>query len=341
MNKTTNAPLAVTIGEPAGIGPDLVLQLFARRKELELPAFIAYGNADFLKARARRLGLDISVSATSPAQANGKFRRSLPVLETGGKVADVPASPARGGAQMAMQAIARATGDCLTGACRALVTAPINKAALQRIGFKHPGHTEFLAHLCAGGGEEPVPVMMLVHGDLRVVPLTIHVPLSRVPGLVNTQAIVRKTRIVARDLENRFGLKAPRIALTGLNPHAGEEGTMGHEDENEILPAVALLRKEGIDVHGPFPADTAFYPPNWRNHDVVIAMYHDQALIPIKTLAFDEAVNVTLGLPLIRMSPDHGTAFDLAGNGKASVQSMLEALRLADRLSSPHPRSSP
>jgi len=331
---TGNEPLAISIGEPAGIGPDLILQIYQRRNQLQPPPFIVYGNLKFLKERSQRLGLDLGFALATPDKAGKIFPKALPVFDLEADILDQPGKPVPEAGKVVLEAIARATGDCLTGACRALITAPINKAALANIGFGFPGHTEFLAHLCAGGGEEPIAVMMLAHDDLRVVPLTIHVALARVPELISTQMIVRKTRIIANDLTRRFGIKTPKIAITGLNPHAGEEGTMGDEEHDIIKPAIALLKREGHDVTGPLPADTMFHLPNWRLYDVVVAMYHDQALIPIKTVAFDKAVNVTLGLPIVRTSPDHGTAFDLAGSGKASYQSMLAAIRMADKMTS-------
>ncbi len=325
-------PLAISMGEPAGIGPDLIVQLYQQRQQLKLAPFVVYGNLQLLAARSRRLGLELEFAASTPAAAADVFAKALPVCDIEADIADRPGKPVAKTGKLVLEAIALASGDCLTGACRALVTAPIHKAALTNIGFGFPGHTEFLAHLCAGGGEAPIAVMMLAHDDLRVVPLTIHVPLAQVPELVTTQMIVRKTRIVARDLSTRFGIEKPRIGVTGLNPHAGEAGTMGQEEQNIIEPAIALLGREGINVSGPLPADTLFHPPRWRQFDVVIAMYHDQALIPIKTVAFESAVNATLGLPIVRTSPDHGTAFDLAGSGKASNQSMLAAIRLADKM---------
>ncbi len=320
------------MGEPAGIGPDLILMLYTRRKELRVPPFLVYGSLTLLKQRASRLGLTLDMVAATPSDAVARFSRSLPVADIEADLADTPGATSPIGGKVVLEAIARATGDCLTRACRALVTAPINKAALKKVGFTHPGHTEYLADLCAGGGDVPTPVMMLAHDTLRVVPLTIHVPIAEVPELITTQLVVRKGRIVAEGLRKCFGIAKPRMAVTGLNPHAGEEGTMGLEDRDEIAPAVALLRREGIEVTGPLPADTLFYPEHWQNYDVVLAMYHDQALIPIKTVAFEEAVNVTLGLPILRTSPDHGTAFDLAGSGKASAKSMLAAIRLADQM---------
>jgi len=326
-------PLAITMGEPAGIGPDLILMLYARRHELGLPPFAVYGHGRLLAARAERLGLKISTAALAPAEAEAAFATVLPIVDIAGDVADLPGSPSQVSGAMVIETIRRATLDTLHGACRGLVTGPIAKQVLYGAGFRYPGHTEFLAALCAEGNGAPrLPVMMLAHEDLRAVPLTIHVPLSAVPGLITGRLIADTIRIVARDLRTRFGIAAPKLAVCGLNPHAGEGGTIGDEDLGIIAPALTGLRDEGIDVDGPLPADTVFYPPHWRRYDAVIAMYHDQALIPIKTIAFEDAVNVTLGLPIVRTSPDHGTAFDIAGSGKASASSMLAAIRLADRL---------
>ena len=231
-----------------------------------------------------------------------------------------------------MESIARAVSETLSGACRGIVTGPIHKAALYTAGFRYPGHTEYIAALCANGGAVPMPVMMLVHEALRVVPLTIHVPLRDVPGLITAKLIRDTVHIVEHDLRTRFGIAKPRLAVTGLNPHAGEGGTIGTEDRDIILPTVIDLQHNGSLVDGPVSADTIFHLPNWQKYDAAIAMYHDQALTPIKTAAFDQGGNVTLGLPPVRTSPDHGTAFDLVGTGKASVSSMLAAIRVADRL---------
>jgi 4-hydroxythreonine-4-phosphate dehydrogenase len=323
------------MGEPGGIGPDLILQLFSERQALGLPAFVVYGHAEFLRARAARLSLDVEIVATTPAEGRELFARALPVVEIEGLVPDKPGEATPVSASVVIGAIARAVEDTLRGACRGLVTAPIHKGALYSAGFKHPGHTEYLAELCAGGGTPRMPVMMLAHEDLRVVPATIHVPLNAVPRLITTDLIQTTARTLAHDLRTRFGIAEPRIGVAGLNPHAGESGTIGLEELDTIGPTVATLRHEGMNIEGPFPADTLFYLPHWRQYDAVIAMYHDQALIPIKTVAFEDAVNVTLGLPIVRTSPDHGTAFELAGTGKASNASFLAAIRLADTLTGP------
>jgi 4-hydroxythreonine-4-phosphate dehydrogenase len=320
------------MGEPAGIGPDLILRLYAERQASGLPPFLVYGNAAFLRQRAHRLGFEFPIADAVPEAAAAAFPTALPVSNVDGLVSDRPGEPSALAAPVVIESIAQATACVLRGACRALVTAPIHKAVLIGAGFAYPGHTEYLAALCAGSGTPRLSVMMLAHDDLRVVPLTIHVPLRQVPGLITTDLITSTARIVAHDLRSRFHIAEPKIAVTGLNPHAGEGGSMGSEDLDCIAPAIAGLRQEGMEIEGPFPADTIFYPPHWRQYDAVIAMYHDQALIPIKTVAFDGAVNLTLGLPIVRTSPDHGTAFDLAGSGGGSPASMLAALQMADRM---------
>lgn len=320
------------MGEPAGIGPDLLLRLYAERSENGVAPFIVFGNARFLAARAARLGLSLKICATRATEACAVFPEALPVVDIEGLMPDHPGTTSHMTAPLVIAAISEATGSVLSGTCRGLITAPIHKGALYEAGFQHPGHTEFLAELCANNGPVPLPVMMLAYEDLRVVPLTIHVPLSQVVGLVTPELLAKTAHTLAHDLRTRFGIATPKIGVTGLNPHAGEGGTIGLEELDLIGPTVARLAHEGMAISGPFPADTLFYPPHWRQYDAVIAMYHDQALIPIKTIAFEAAVNVTLGLPIVRTSPDHGTAFDLAGTGKASIASFLAAVKLADKL---------
>ena len=327
-----NKPLAISMGEPAGVGPDIVLQLYARRQELDLPPFCLFGHPAFLRERAARLGLAIELAETSPDRAPDLFASALPVVAVDGLVPDHPGQVSQVSAGAVVGAISAAVEATLTGACRGLVTAPIHKGALYHAGFRHPGHTEFLAELCAAGGKPRLPVMMLAHGGLRAVPVTIHVPLRDVPDLLTRELIVETVRIVAHDLKQRFGVAEPQIAVAGLNPHAGEGGAIGREDLEIVAPAVAQLQFEGLGVEGPLPADTLFYPTHWAKYDAVVAMYHDQALIPIKTVAFEDAVNVTLGLPIVRTSPDHGTAFDLAGTGRASPRSFIAAIEMADAM---------
>ena len=332
MAEISALPLAISMGEPAGIGPDLILQLYSARAELQLPPFIVFGHLGFLESRARRLGLAITCAASTPEAAATTFATALPVFHLEGLVPDKPGDPSPLSGKLVIEAIATAVDATLTGKCRGLVTAPIHKQSLYVAGFRYPGHTEYLAALCTKNGVTPTPVMMLAHEGLRVVPATIHVPISAVPGLLTQDLLVETGRILYQSLRTRFGIDAPRIALAGLNPHAGEGGAIGNEDETIVAPAVSRLRFEGVEVDGPIPADTLFYLPHWRKYDGVVAMYHDQALIPIKTVAFEEAVNVTLGLPFVRTSPDHGTAFDLAGTGAASPKSFIAAIRLTDRL---------
>lgn len=326
------APLAISMGEPAGIGPDIILALYAQRVALGLKPFVVFGHAGFLKARAKRLGLEIEVTATLPEEAEAVFATAMPVSDIAGDVPDQPGRPHGGAAPVVIAAIEGAVASVQAGRCSGIVTAPIHKGALYEAGFRHPGHTEFLAALCAENGVEPLPVMMLAHEDLRTVPLTIHVPLKDVPGLISVQLILETLRVMDRDLRTRFGIVEPRIAVAGLNPHAGEGGAIGREEIETIIPALEAARHEGLDVVGPLPGDTLFFPRHWRQYDAVLAMYHDQTLIPIKTVAFDAGVNVTLGLPIVRTSPDHGTAFDLAGTGKASTSSFLAAIAMAHQM---------
>ncbi|MCB9994749.1 MAG: 4-hydroxythreonine-4-phosphate dehydrogenase PdxA [Hyphomicrobiaceae bacterium] len=325
-------PLAVSMGEPAGIGPDLLLSLYALRQETRLKPFIVFGHRQFLEARAERLGLEIEFVECFAREAADAFPEKLPVFDLGGECADLPGEPTSATADIVTTAIARGVDAVMQGLCSALVTAPINKAVLQLAGFPYPGHTEYLAALAAPGGTPPRVLMMLADRKHRVVPLTIHIPLRDVPDLIRTDLVVECVQLLAAELQQRFGIQTPKIGVSGLNPHAGEDGLMGSEDAREIAPAISILRSLGFDVTGPLPADTLFVPKNWERFDCVVAMYHDQALIPIKTIAFDRAVNITLGLPFVRTSPDHGTAFELAGTGKGSAASMLQAIRLASEL---------
>jgi len=335
-------PLALTIGEPAGIGPDLSLALWRRRAEIDLPAFYLIGDADFLARRARALGLDVPIVQVTPAQAAAAFGRALPVVPLGLAITVAPGKPDASSAPAAIAAIRSAVDDVLAGEAAAVVTNPVSKSVLTRAGFAEPGHTEFLGHLAeAATGKKVTPVMMLWSPELAVVPVTIHIPLRKVFSTLSTALIADTGRIVARDLTARFGIARPRLAVAALNPHAGEEGTLGEEDVTIVAPAVAQLRGEGIDAVGPLSADTLFHARARAIYDVALCMYHDQALIPIKTLAFDHGVNVTLGLPFVRTSPDHGTAFDLAGTGKANPGSLLAALTLAARLTANAPALAP
>jgi len=330
--KADNRPLALTLGEPAGIGPDIALKAWLQRQELKLPPFYILGDGAFLADRARKLGVDVRLAEADAAQASSRFADALPVVATGTRATAQPGRPDAASADAALASIRQAVTDVVAGRASAVVTNPIAKSVLYRAGFSHPGHTEFLAELAAGSGKAPQPVMMLWSPDLAVVPVTIHLSLREAIAQLSTDLIVSTARIVAAGLKNRFGIARPRLALSGLNPHAGEDGSLGSEDGAIVAPAVEILRGEGVDARGPLPADTMFHAAARKSYDCAICMYHDQALIPIKTLAFDDGVNVTLGLPFIRTSPDHGTAFDIAGTGRANPASLIAALRLAARM---------
>jgi 4-hydroxythreonine-4-phosphate dehydrogenase len=336
MTTSGAAPLALTLGEPAGIGPDITLIAWRRRAELKLPPFYLIGDEQFIAQRAAKLALDVPIVVTEPEQARAAFARALPLVRLDAKVTVAPGKPDASSAPAAITSIRLAVEHVLAGRAAAIVTNPVAKNVLYRSGFAEPGHTEFLAKLAQEAtGHAAHPVMMLWSRDLAVVPVTIHLPLKDVPGRLTADLIVETGRIVDRDLRARFGIKRPRLAIAGLNPHAGEDGALGEEDGAVVAPAVAQLKAEGIDVRGPVPADTLFHARARATYDAALCMYHDQALIPIKTLAFDTAVNVTLGLPFVRTSPDHGTAFDIAGTGRADPSSLVAALSLAARLAAP------
>jgi 4-hydroxythreonine-4-phosphate dehydrogenase len=327
-------PLALTIGDPAGIGPDIVLGAFAARKREQVPPFVLIGDSAVLTARARALGLEAPLAVVSQiGEGLSRFADALPVLPILGLGEVVAGRPDRAAAPLITQSIERAVALAEAGAARAVVTNPIAKSVLYGAGFAFPGHTEYLASLAAPKGKPPHPVMMLVGPSLKVVPVTIHVPLKEVPGLLTRALIVKTIATTAEGLERYFGIARPRLAVSGLNPHAGEDGSMGREEADIIAPAIADARALGLDATGPYPADTMFHDAARATYNAAICMYHDQALAPFKTLAFEEGVNVTLGLPFIRTSPDHGTAFALAGTGKASPRSLIEALKLAAAMS--------
>jgi 4-hydroxythreonine-4-phosphate dehydrogenase len=323
----------LTLGEPAGIGPDLTLAVWSNRAALGIPAFYLIGDPEFLRRRAACLSLDVPVAAVTPHAAVATFAEALPVVAIDIAVSAEPGRPDRSSAPAAVGSIRRAVSDVMAGTAAAVVTNPVAKNVLYSWGFAEPGHTEFLATLVhEATGKLLRPVMMLWSPELAVVPVTIHLPLKEIFARLSIELVVETGRIVARDLAARFGLAHPRLAIAGLNPHAGEEGTLGDEDRAIVAPAVAQLIADGIDARGPLPADSMFHQQARASYDVALCMYHDQALIPIKTLAFDHAVNVTLGLPFVRTSPDHGTAFDIAGTGRADPASLIAALRLAARL---------
>ncbi len=328
---TQGGALALTMGDPAGIGPEIAVAAWLQRQHL--PPFFVVGDLGAMTRAARALGVEVAVLSASPGPGELPAER-LPLLPVNAATAPaIPGQPDPANAPATIAAITDAVALARRGAAAGVVTNPIAKSVLYAAGFRHPGHTEFLAELCADdAGQAPTPVMMLWCGELAVVPVTIHIPLAEVPRRLTTASIVETGRIVARDLTQHFGVARPRLAVAGLNPHAGENGALGAEDAAVVAPAVAALQAAGIDAFGPLPADTMFHARARAGYDAALCMYHDQALIPIKTIAFDEGVNVTLGLPVIRTSPDHGTAFDIAGKGRARPDSLMAALRLAGRL---------
>ena len=324
-------PLAMTMGDPAGIGPELALLAWLRKAPGDPPFFVLAPPA-LLAAAAKQAGLAAQVVETEPARAASVAERGLPVVPLDYSVEAEPGRPDARNAAATVESITRAVHAVREGGARAVVTNPIAKTVLYEAGFAFPGHTEYLGELAKSWGVTAFPVMMIWSEALAVVPVTIHIPLSEAPSALSEDLIVRTGLVVETDLRTRFGLARPRLAVAGLNPHAGEGGAMGGEETAIIIPAIERLRAEGIDVAGPLPADTMFHAAARARYDVALTMYHDQGLIPVKTLAFDEGVNVTLGLPFVRTSPDHGTAFDIAGKGIANPSSLVAALRLADRL---------
>jgi 4-hydroxythreonine-4-phosphate dehydrogenase len=324
------APLAVTMGEPAGIGGEITLKAWAARRARSLPPFFVLDNPKRLAALARALGLDVPMrEIAAPAEAAALFDTALPVLAQPLAAPVAPGRPDPAHAPAVLAAIARAVDLASSGAAAGVVTNPIHKQTLYAAGFRHPGHTEYLAALTRAPAP---PVMMLACPGLRVVPATIHLPLAAVPAALDRAALVRLGATVAAALRADFGIEAPRLAFAGLNPHAGEGGALGREEIEIIAPAVAELCAQGIAARGPDPADSLFHAAARAGYDAAICMYHDQALIPLKTIDFAGGVNVTLGLPITRTSPDHGTAFDIAGTGRADPASLIAALALAGEI---------
>jgi len=318
-------PLAVTMGEPAGVGGELSLKAWLARRPTVRP-FFALDDPDRLSTLARHLGLDVAIREIErPADAAGMFAAALPVLPVRLRTPARAGQPDPANAAATLQAIETAARLAQRREIAGFITNPIQKKTLQDAGFKHPGHTEFLAEL-AGGVDV---AMMLACPELRVVPVTIHLALAEAVRKLDAAGIVRAGRLAASGLRDLFGIARPRLAVASLNPHAGEQGTMGQEEATIIAPAVATLRAEGLEVRGPAPADTLFHPAARATYDAAICMYHDQALIPIKTIDFSGGVNVTLGLPFVRTSPDHGTALDIAGTGRADPASLIAAIAMA------------
>lgn len=316
-------PLIITMGEPSGIGGELTISAWKKREVFKLPTFFAIDNINRLRA------LDASVpikQISCPADALDIFDKALPVLNIDLEEAVELGRLNSANGKSVLTSIEKAVEFCMAGQADGLITNPIHKGALYDIGFKHPGHTEFVADLC---GKNETPIMMLAAKDLRVVPLTVHIPLKDVPTAVTQELILHKARIIDKALKVDFKIDTPRIAVAGLNPHAGEDGKMGKEEGAIIAPAIEQLKAEGIKVTGPHPADTLFHAEARIHYDIALGMYHDQALIPLKTLDFHGGVNVTLGLSVVRTSPDHGTALDIAGQGIANPSSFINAILMA------------
>lgn len=322
-------PLILTSGEPAGIAPEITAGAWAMLRNEPSCAFALIGDKDYWQAR--NPGLPVEAIA-APADAGSIFATALPVLNRPLASHPVPGAIATDTAAQVIAAIDEAVAVAMAGEAAGIVTNPIQKEALYAAGFRHQGHTDYLAHLSARYGRPVQEVMMLVAEDLRAIPVTVHIPLKDVPQALTRDAIIAQARVTARDLTRCFGIARPRLAMTGLNPHAGENGTMGREEIDIIAPAIAILRAEGHDVLGPLSADTAFHAEARAAYDAILCMYHDQALIPVKTLDFHGGINVSLGLPFIRTSPDHGTALGIAGRNVANPKSLIAAIRLAARM---------
>ncbi len=324
-------PLAVSLGDPAGIGPEIICASYNRLKgERSVHPFFVVGGLEVLRAAAETSGLDCPLVPIAEAhEAGSAFHAGLPVM-AGLDVRYTPGLPSKDGAQLALTSLEWATRLTLNGEAAGMVTAPVAKAGLVSVGFDHPGQTEFLA--AAFGLAPRDAVMMLAGPSLRTVPLTVHIALADVSKSLSQELIIHKARIVAAALQRDFGIERPRLAIAGLNPHASEGGQFGNEEALIIEPAIATLRDEGLEVVGPVPGDALFTPRARDTYDAALCMYHDQALIPLKALEFDEGVNVTLGLPIIRTSPDHGTAFDIAGKNTADPGAILAAIRMASEM---------
>ncbi len=316
-------PLAVSLGDPAGVGPEVVGKCWDHRDRLGLPPFVAIGDPRSLTA----VWDGPIATIDDPREADSAFDIGLPILPIASVEADLPGHPSVAGAHCSLDALELAVGLARSGSAAAVVTGPVSKQQLYAIGFSHPGQTEFVAERC---GVAPGNVAMMLAGpSLRTVPVTTHVPLSRVPEALSSALIEARGRAALRGLQRNFGIADPRLAVAGLNPHAGEGGTLGREEIDLIIPAIEALRDEGWRVTGPHPADTMFHASARANYDCALCMYHDQALIPLKALHFEDGVNITLGLPIVRTAPDHGTAFDIAGQDRADPRAMAAAIRLA------------
>jgi 4-hydroxythreonine-4-phosphate dehydrogenase len=316
-------PIAVSIGDPAGIGPEVLAKAWMRRREEALRPFFAIGDPRSIT----KIWDGPLQRIEDPADAAGCFDTALPIMEVEDAGDIEPGQPNMPGARCAIASLEIAVGLARSGAASAIVTGPVSKVELYAIGFTHSGQTEFVAERC--GISSSNVAMMLAGPSLRTVCITTHVPLARVSELLTVDLVVARGRVTARGLQRDFGIENPRIALAGFNPHAGEGGALGREEIEILLPAIEQLREEGIDIVGPLAADTMFHPRARAQYDVALCTYHDQALIPLKTLHFDEGVNMTLGLPIVRVAPDHGTAFGIAGKDMAEPGATIAAIRLA------------
>lgn len=316
-------PLAVSIGDPAGVGPEVIAASWEARVSAGLSPFVVLGAV----APIRAVWDGPIALVSSPAEAANVFGHSLPVISVGTLDTVQPGTPDRAGAALAFAALEAAVALAISGEASAMVTAPVSKSELKAVGYTWPGQTEFVAE--RSGVDPDDAVMMLAGPNVRTVPVTIHIPLRTVPDVLTTDLILQRAEVTARALREDFGIAKPRLAVTGLNPHAGEDGHLGTEDQTIIAPAIAELRRRGWQAEGPLPADALFAPHIRGRYDAMLCMYHDQALIPVKALDFDQGVNMTLGLPIIRTSPDHGTAFNIAGQGIARPDAMIAALKMA------------
>jgi 4-hydroxythreonine-4-phosphate dehydrogenase len=321
--QSPDSPIAISLGDPAGIGPEVIAKCWDHRREFDLPPFVAIGDGHAIAAV-----WDGPIEVVDdPRQADAAFDYALPLIQISAASSDLPGHPSVAGAHASLDALELAVGLARSGSASAVVTGPVAKEQLYAIGFQHPGQTEFVAERC---GVAPSNVVMMLAGPtLRTIPVTTHLPLRDVPDALTVNLVESRGRAALRGLQRNFGIAEPRLAVSGLNPHAGEGGSLGRAEIEVIAPAIAALAAEGWRVTGPHPADTMFHGRARANYDAALCMYHDQALIPIKALHFEEAVNVTLGLPIVRTAPDHGTAFDIAGQDRADPRPMAAAIRMA------------
>lgn len=321
-------PFVLSCGDPAGIGPEIICKSWLEREKFGLRPFFVAGNfEDFKGPDGNGLNGIPLAKISDPAEANGQFDTALPIFHIHDGEPTIPGQPSLDGAQCALHALEIACGLARSGDAGAVVTAPVSKSQLYEVGFRYPGQTEFVSERCGIARENAV--MMLAGPSLRVIPMTTHIALKDVPSQLTQTLIIARTKAAHKAMIRNFGVENPRIAIAGLNPHAGESGNLGDEENLIMRPAIEKLLAQGLDVTGPLPADTMFHEEARSQYDVALCPYHDQALIPLKTLHFFDGVNLTLGLPIIRTSPDHGTAFGIAGQGIADPRSMIAAIQMA------------